>query len=124
MGAELRVTGLKETVRKLQKLGADAQDLKDAMNRIGTKVVAKSRTYVPVGTTGNLSASLRAGAAKTNVTIRSGGAKAKYARFVEFGTPKMAARPFMRLAAAEAAPDAKRELDAELRTILKRIELN
>ena len=123
MGAELRVYGLKETVRKLQKLGADGQDLKAAMHRIGLKAVDRARTYVPIGSTGNLSASLRAGAAKTTVVIRSGGAKVKYAPFVEFGTAKMAARPFMRLAAAEIAPEAKAELDKELRTILSKIGL-
>jgi len=122
MGAELRITGLKETVRKLQKLGADGQDLKAAMHRIGIKSVERARTHVPVRT-GALLNSIRAGAAKTNVTIRSGSAKVKYAAYVEFGTSKMAARPFMRLAAAETAPDAKAELDKELRTILSKVGL-
>lgn len=122
--AEIRVNGLKETVRKLQKLGADGQDLKNAMNRIGNKTVARAREHVPIGATGNLSASLRAGAAKTNVTIRSGSAKVKYAKYIEFGTTKMKATPFMRLSAAETAPDAKKELDQELRTILSKVGLN
>jgi len=122
MGAELRVYGLKETVRKLQKLGAEGQDLKDAMHRIGDKTVERARTYAPIRT-GALYESLRAGAAKTTVTIRSGSARVKYAKYVEFGTKNMPARPFMRLAAAETAPDAKAELDKELRTILTRIGL-
>lgn len=122
MGAELRITGLKETVRKLQKLGADGQDLKAAMHRIGLKTVERARTHVN-SRTGALSASIRAGSAKTNVTIRSGSAKVQYAQYVEFGTPKMRPRPFMRLAAAETAPEAKRELDKELRTILNKVGL-
>lgn len=121
--AELRVTGLRETVRKLQKLGAEGQDLKDVMNRIGKKTVERARTHAP-SRTGALLNSLRAGAAKTNVTIRSGSAKVKYAPYVEFGTKNMAAHPFMRLAAAETAPEAKAELDRELRTILSRLNLN
>jgi HK97 gp10 family phage protein len=122
MSAEIQVKGLKETVRKLQQLGADGKDLKAAMNRIGTKTVTRARTYAPVST-GALLGSLRAGAAKTTVTIRSGSARVKYAKFVEFGTARMAAKPFMRLASAETAPEAKQELEQELRTILNRVGL-
>lgn len=87
----LRVEGLGRTLRALSKAGADAEDMRNLMHAIGNMVIKSANP--PVGETGNLSASLRAGRGKTKAVVRAGGARAKYAGVVHYGWPARNIRP-------------------------------
>lgn len=82
--ARLRVRGLSKTLRALSEAGADAEDMKSLMHRIGTLVV---RAATPPVLTGRLASTMRAGKGKTKAVVRAGGARAPYAGVVHYGWP-------------------------------------
>lgn len=117
------VEGLNETVRSLKKLGVEVADLKDAFGRIGEEAAAKVRSATPIRS-GRLAASVKPSKRQNSVYIYSGGAKAYYAPYVEFGTKKQRAQRFMRNTAKAEAPKALEELQAELDSIIAKLGLN
>lgn len=116
------VEGLNDTIRTLKKLGAEVSDLKAAFSRIGDKAAAQVRAATPIRT-GTLAASVKASKRQNSVYIYSGGAKAFYAPFVEFGTKYQPARRFMRNTAATQGPQALAELEEELGQIITKLGL-
>lgn len=95
----VRVDGLRELNRALNKAQVDAQDQKDLMHELGMIVVRAAN--VPT-LTGALEGSLRAGKGKTKAVVRAGGARVPYAGVQHYGWPKrnIEPRPFL-LAALE-----------------------
>jgi len=89
---QFKVTGLKKTVRALERAGTDAGDLKDLMHSLGEIVVKDARTKVP-SESGALMASIRAGRGKTKSVVRAGGAKAPYAGVIHYGWPAHNIKP-------------------------------
>lgn len=81
---KFRVTGLRDAVKNLQAAGVDAQDIKELMQDAG-EIVARRASWLAPARTGRLRDSMRVGKAKTKATIRVGGARVPYARFVYFG---------------------------------------
>ncbi len=97
---------------------ADAQIMNASMERLeacGEVVARKARSFVPVGKSrprylngkewtereaGALKRSIRVvrlnNSQKRNIRIYAGSKKVYYARFVEMGTSKMAAKPYLR----------------------------
>ncbi|MCD5345051.1 hypothetical protein [Agromyces sp. S2-1-8] len=90
----LRVTGLGRTMRQLQRAGADAQDMKDLMHKVGMLIVDAAN---PPELTGRLASTLRAGRGKTKSVVRAGGARAPYAGVRHYGWParNIVADPFL-----------------------------
>lgn len=80
------VTGLRETVRNLEKLGTEVDDLKDAFHEIGEVAAGIMRGYIPTGPTGKLRASVRANRAKNSVRVTVGN-NLKSARGVRYAGP-------------------------------------
>lgn len=92
--------------QKLRALIADLPARADAIARQGAEHAAESaRALVPVRT-GALRASIRAERTSTGHAVRAGGGAVDYAAYVEFGTRRMAARPYLR-PAVESVPWAK-----------------
>lgn len=81
------VTGLQETVRNLQKLGTEVDDIKDAFHEIGEVAVSIMRGYVPTGPTGKLRASVRANRAKNSVRVTVGNNLKSKAKGVRYAGP-------------------------------------
>lgn len=82
---------------------------------IGNKIVARARQLAPVRT-GQLRASINAEAqGETRFVI---GASAPYATYVEYGTSKMAAQPYLRPAIEEYAPSLVPTIRHELEQVL------
>ncbi|OPX99514.1 MAG: hypothetical protein A4E60_02754 [Syntrophorhabdus sp. PtaB.Bin047] len=98
----------------------------DRLETLGDAVADKARSLVPVGKSrarykngkdwsereaGALRASIRVvrlkGDPKKNIRVYAGSRKTYYARFVEYGTAKMKARPFLRPALKAAKAMAK-----------------
>ena len=91
------------------------REIMDGLERVGEKVASAAKQKVPVGVdrkpygTGKEWTARRAGALrdsirvvrlkgdpKMNIRVYAGSEKVYYGRFVEYGTVKMKARPFLR----------------------------
>ena len=90
-GVEVRLKGLRKTIRALEEAGAEAGDMKELMHSVGMIVVNAANP--PTGPTGRLATTLRAGRGKTKAVIRAGGARARYAGVVHYGDPKTTRPP-------------------------------
>ena len=119
-----RVTGLRETVRALERLGVEASELKDAMQRIGDKSVREAKARVPVGATGKLQNSIRASRAKAKATVRAGSKAVYYASFQEWGTSVITGKEYVTGAVQMNRDDAVQEIESELKRIINRLDLN
>ena len=117
-GVRVRIDGLNAVVRKLNRAGADAGDMRDLMHEVGNIVV---RSAHPPVRSGGLQATVRAGRGKTKAVVRAGGAKAPGAGVVHYGWPARNIRPQPFLTTALSAQHAQifaaleRGLDALLR---------
>jgi HK97 gp10 family phage protein len=102
--ARLDVEGLNKLTRALKKAGVEIQDMKDANARVGTVVVHQAEPITPRAT-GALAGSIRPAQRRSGVIVRAGGVRGiRYAKFVEFGTSKMAGRSYLIKGARDSQP--------------------
>ncbi len=124
-GPGVRITGLRETVRKLERLGIETQDLKRAFGRISTTVVTDARRDVPVAS-GALSASIRPGNTKNKSVVRAGyAARVPYAGVINYGWPARGIRPthFLTDAANTRQAEHVQTIEAELSRLVRSLDL-
>ena len=120
MAAGVRVDGLRQTVRNLERLGVQISDLKSAFNRIGNIVVREAVSLTP-RLSGRLAGSIRAGKAKNKSEIRAGGARIPYAGVIHYGGyNNITAQPFLTTAAQNKQGQVVREVENELQALLRR----
>ena len=81
------VTGLRELVRNLEKIGADAADMKQVFVAIGELVQADAAALAP-RRSGRLSASIKPTKTKNKAAVRAGSARVPYAGAINYGWPK------------------------------------
>lgn len=81
---KIKVTGLRELVRNMERAGVEAQDIKEIMFGAG-EIVAKRAAQIAPVRTGRLVGNIRVGKAKNKASIKVGSARVPYARFVYFG---------------------------------------
>lgn len=83
----VRITGLRETIRDLEKFGISADDLKDAFGTISAQVAREATGLVPV-ITGRLQNTIKPARTKNKAVVRAGsGARAPYAAAINYGWP-------------------------------------
>lgn len=82
---EVRITGLKEVVRSLEKYGAATEELRKPFDNIGKRVVTKAQGIVPVRS-GALRDTIRASRSKNKSVVRAGTARVDYARNIDNAT--------------------------------------
>ena len=113
----VRVKGLKKTLRHLEKAGADAEDMRDLMHKLG-KIVADAAQ--PPSASGTLADTIRPGRGKTKAVVRAGGAKAPYAGVIHYGWParNIAPQPFLTDALRAKRAEVFRALDRGIADIL------
>lgn len=99
----VQVRGLGKFTRALRKAGVEIQDLKAANTRVGVVVVHAAQPITP-HRTGALAGTIRPAERRSGVIVRAGGGRVKYARYVEFGTTKMSARPYLYTGAVRSEP--------------------
>lgn len=98
--AGVRVDGLRQTVAAMQRAGVEVDDLKEGFAKVGQAVVDRARVVAPTRT-GRLDRSVRASRRKNGVVVSAGGARAKYAVFVAYGSAHNPHPvPFLELAVA------------------------
>jgi hypothetical protein len=119
----MKVTGVRELVAKARKAGMDLSELNSLMHTLGQIVVQTA--HPPVGPTGRLARSVRAGAARTKAVVRAGGAAVPYAGPIHYGWPARNIQPqqFLLKALAQARPAVLAELDHEVGRIIKQNHL-
>lgn len=120
---QVRVEGLRKTLRALEAGGAAAEDMKDLMHALGMIVVHAAKA--PVGPTGRLSATPRAGRGKTKAVVRAGGAATPYAGVVHYGWParNIAPQPFLVEAFQATRGQVFTSLDQGIGALLKKSNL-
>lgn len=107
-GAAVQITGLRETVRRLERLGVDASDLREAFGEISREVVTEAASLAPY-VTGSLAGSIRAGNTKNKSIVRAGRASVPYAGVINYGWPARGIAPTEFLTGpANKNPEAKR----------------
>lgn len=119
-GAQIRIEGLRATLRALQSSGADMSAMPDVMHALGMLVADTARPRVP-RLSGRMVGTLRAGRGKTKAVIRMGGARVPYAGVIHYGWPArgIRAQPVLAQAHAEAMPRVLAHLDDALTDILR-----
>jgi HK97 gp10 family phage protein len=103
-GVRVEVKGLTKLTRALRSAGVKVADMKAANVRVA-EVVVHAAVPITARATGALAGSVRPGKRQSGAVVYAGGGRIRYARFVEFGTRKMAARPYLYRAAGESQPE-------------------
>lgn len=118
----IRIEGMRKMIRKLEKAGADAQDMKDLMHSIGMLVV---NAAAPPHKSGKLAGSMRAGRGKTKAVVRAGGAAVPYAGVIHYGHPSrnIRAQPFFTSALQAKQGEAFTMLENGIDEILEKADL-
>jgi HK97 gp10 family phage protein len=115
--------------KKIKRLEPEArQGIKDAMTEVADEILDEAKSRVPVDT-GTLKKKLtrqvsRDGmSAKVGVRTKAAKRKAYYGKFIELGTSKMPAQPFLTPAYEVVRPKAKVKLKKEIDATLRKVAL-
>jgi hypothetical protein len=124
MASNVRITGLSETVRSLKRFGVEVADLKAAFTRIGNIVVNEAQSLVPV-MTGRLAASIRASKTQNKSEVRAGSAGIPYAGVQHYGGYNgITGSFFLTQAVANKQGEAVDQMETELNSLIRRLNLN
>lgn len=126
MATGVKITGLRETVRNLEKLGVDVDDIKAAFTAIAADVAREAGALVPVAS-GALKASIRPGRTKNKAIVRAGtAARAPYAGVINYGWPSrgIAATGFLTTPANRDLDTKVATIDRELQALIRRRNLD
>lgn len=115
MASGVRVEGLNKTIRALQGVGVEVQDLKEVFSEISAEGARLASSFAPKKS-GRLSGTVRGNKAKNKAVVIAGRARVPYAGAQNYGWPKRNIRPalFMQRADAALAPRAVEMLEAGL----------
>lgn len=118
----VRVENLTSTIRQLEALGVDVEDLKDAMAKIADYAAGIIKAHTPVGPTGRLQGDVRGNRAKSKAVVTAGRTSVPYAGPINYGWPahNIGAAYFMQSADAEASAFGPRFLQVEISRLISR----
>ena len=121
--AGVRVQGLRETVRALERFGIEAADLKAAFKRIGTLIQREAQTLAPTKS-GRLAASIKPSNTKNKSIVRAGGARIPYAGVIHYGGyHNIEPHPFLTDAVSRNESKAVDLMDEELNRLIQSLGL-
>lgn len=120
-----RVSGLSATVRDLQRLGLDVDDLKGAFSAIASEGAERAAGHVR-SRSGRLAADVRGNRAKGAAIVTAGRASLQYAGPQNYGwaARNIAAQGFMQKADEEMQPVAIQRLEDEINQKIREKGLN
>jgi len=122
-GGNIRITGLRETARKLERLGTSVQDLKAAFKRVGEVVRSEALILVPKRS-GALASTIRLSNTKNKSVIRAG-ARLPYAGVIHYGGyNNITPNPFLETAVGNKQSEVVSTLDDELGKLIRQLDLN
>lgn len=116
-----KVEGLRETVRSLEALGVEVDDLKDAFAPLAAQGAQIAADYVR-SKSGRLAATIRGNRAKNRAVVTAGRSSVQYAGAQNYGWPKrnIAPQHFMQKADERMQPVAIDQLEAALERAIRR----
>lgn len=122
--AGVRVEGLRETIRSLERFGVEVSDLKTAFKKIGNIVVDEAKTLAPKKS-GALAASIKPSNTKNKSIVRAGSARVVYAGVIHYGGYHgIEPHPFLTDAVTNNAGKAKETMEQELTALIHKLNLN
>jgi hypothetical protein len=86
------VSGLREVVRNLEKVGIEAADMKEVFTAIG-QMVANQASLLAPRKSGRLAASIKPTKTKNKAAVRGGSARVPYAGAINYGWRKRGIAP-------------------------------
>jgi hypothetical protein len=123
MAVALKITGLRENIRAMERAGVETEDLKEGFGQVGDKVVTVARRYTP-NRTGALAGTVRRSNRKNGVVVSAGGGRVDYHWYVYRGSihnsPPI---PFIKLAVGALGDEIERMVDSAVNTALRRAGL-
>jgi hypothetical protein len=123
MASGTRVTGLRETVRNLERLGVDVQDLRDAFGAISQEVAQEAGGRVRVKT-GAHKASIRPARTKNKAVVRAGNnTNAPAAGVLNYGGHGITGDEFLTGPANANPEDKARQIDQNLQHLIIKYNL-
>lgn len=127
----VRVIGLRQVVRTLERYGVEASDLKAAFKRIGTMVGNEAKGLAPQ-LSGALANSIRPSNTKNRSIVRAGSAKVPYAGVVHYGggvsrgsrgPHNISPHPFLTDAVENKQAAAIDAMEDELNALIRKLDL-
>ena len=120
----VQITGLREAVRDLQKLGVSVEDLKAAFGAISDQVVSEATRIVPTES-GRLAGSIRPARTKNKAVVRAGSASVPYAGVINYGWPSrgIEGTGFLTDPANSNAAEYARQIDDAIRDLIRKYGL-
>lgn len=117
----VQVTGLAQAVRALKAMGAEVDDLKEAMSAIADEGAERAARHAPIRS-GRLAQSVRGNRAQSKAVIRAGRSSVPYAGPINYGWPARNIRPsgFMQKADEEMKPRSLVLLETNINQIIRR----
>lgn len=125
MASGVRITGLGDTVRKLERLGVSTDDLKQAFGQIAEEVARDAGRIVPVQT-GALAGTIRPARTKNKAVVRAGtGARVPYAGVINYGWPAHGITPteFLTRPANSDLPQKSAAIERNLAALIRKYDL-
>lgn len=121
----VQITGLRETVRALERFGVDVEDLRAAFGQISAEIVAEASAQVPTRS-GALGGSIRPARTKNKAVVRAGAGAVPYAGVINYGWPAhgIAATDFLTGPANADTAGKARQIEANLQDLIRRYQLN
>lgn len=115
MRGGIRVEGLNKTIRGMQKLGIEVDDLKATFAGIAAEGAQIAAQLAPART-GRLSGTIRGNRSKNRATVTAGKARIPYAGLINYGWPDRSIQPnlFMQRADTQLQPRVVAMLEAGL----------
>ncbi len=119
----IKIVGLRETVRDLERLGVAVEDLKTAFGQISDDVTREAQGIVRVAS-GALRGSIRPARTKNKAVVRAGNAGVQYAGVNNYGRDGVSGTGFL-TTPANSDPEGKaRQIEDNLRDLIRRYGLD
>lgn len=120
----VRIEGLTETVRNLERLGVDVEDLREAFGQISRRIVSEATDGV-ARLTGTLAGTIRPARTKNKAQVRAGTAGAPYAGVINYGWPArgITGSEFLTRPANDRPEEHARDIEANLQALLRQHHL-
>jgi hypothetical protein len=118
------IKGLNETVRSMERLGVEAQDLRDAFGRITELAYGAAQRHVPRGRTGKLAGGIRKSRRKNAAVLYQGRRSPVYMPYAMFGAktwPRPV--PYLYMARSDVEGQVQPLIERELNTLISRLGL-
>lgn len=119
---QVRITGLRETVRALESFGVATDDLREAFGSIARRVIALADPLTPVDT-GTLKGSIRPARTKNKAVVRAGSAAIPWAPVQHWGGRGIIGRLFLKRPADDHQQEHITDMEKNLRALIVRYRL-